>query len=101
MCEAIECIECENNYYLDMNFNIDLNLCKISHKMLSNHNTFAQTHYYSTHYKLNNNTFKCLHQNCGKSYKYKHDLKKHELIHNKSIEYLKCFWPKCQFKTIF
>ena len=35
LCEAIEC---ENNDYLDLNFNIDLNLCKISHKMLSNHN---------------------------------------------------------------
>ena len=36
LCEAIEC---QINCYLDMNFTIDLNLCKISHKMLSNHNT--------------------------------------------------------------
>ena len=36
LCEAIEC---ENNDYFDMNFTIDLNLCKISDKMLSNHNT--------------------------------------------------------------
>ena len=36
LCEAIEC---QINSYLDMNFTIDLNLCKISHKMLSNHNT--------------------------------------------------------------
>src|ERR1700728_412729 len=46
LCEAIEC---ENNDYLDLNFNIDLNLCKISDKMLSNHNTRHETKYYSTH----------------------------------------------------
>src|SRR5579871_1210801 len=63
LCEAIECIECENNDYLDLNFNIDLNLCKISDKMLSNHNTTHLRAYYSTHCLLMYNTFKCLHQN--------------------------------------
>ena len=32
-------IECENNDYLWHSLTIDLNLCKISDKMLSNHNT--------------------------------------------------------------
>src|ERR1700685_1624537 len=77
LCEAIEC---ENNDYLDMNFNIDLNLCKISHKMLSNHNllTTKITKYYSTHSQQN--TFKCLLKNCGKSYTNKKSLNNHKII---------------------
>jgi len=94
LCEAIEC---ENNDYLDMNLNIGLNLCKISDKMLSNHLTRHLRAYYSTH--CDSKPFKCLFQNCFKQFKSKSGLNTHKLIHNKSVEYLSCFWPKCQFKT--
>src|ERR1700691_1620245 len=61
LCEAIEC---ENNDYLDFNANIDLNLCKISHKMIYNHNTRHHTKYYSTINTIK--PFYCLMKNCGK-----------------------------------
>src|ERR1700712_69958 len=51
-------IECENNYYLDLNF--DLKICKISDKTVSNNKS---------------------EQSVG------------------SIQYFKCFWPKCRFNT--
>ncbi|CAG2174365.1 unnamed protein product [Oppiella nova] len=60
LCEGIEC---ENAVNLSMNCNsIDLNSCKISDKMLSNHNTI---------HTLNTTTakqFKCPIDDCDKSY---------------------------------
>jgi len=47
-------IECENNDYLWHSLTIDLNLCKISDKMLSNHNTTHTLNtYLSTAFGLN------------------------------------------------
>ena len=70
LCEGIEC---ENAVNLSMNCNsIDLNSCKISDKMLSNHNTINTLNTY--HY------FHCFWPKCQFKTQYKNNLTKHQLI---------------------
>ena len=74
-----ETIECENNDYFDMNFTIDLIECKISDKLLSNHNTYITK-------------FKYYFTNCTIIYKYI------QLIRHKNIIQKICFqWMPPKF----
>ena len=81
LCEAIEC---QINCYLDMNFTIDLNLCKISHKMLSNHNTINTLNTY----------YRCFWPKCLYKTSIKTNLISHQLIHS-SIKQFKCDFNNC------
>src|SRR5882757_9207951 len=77
-------IECENNDYLWHSLTIDLNLCKISDKMLSNHNT---THTLNTY--LN-----CFWPKCQYKAKSKSELIRHQLKHS-NINQFKCENHNC------
>src|SRR5882757_2104236 len=70
-------IECENNDYLWHSLTIDLNLCKISDKMLSNHNT---THTLNTY--LN-----CFWSKCRFKTSQKVNLIRHQLRHLSESQY--------------
>ena len=71
LCEGIEC---ENAVNLSMNCNsIDLNSCKISDKMLSNHNTINTLNTY--HY------FHCFWPKCHYKTRHRGHLATHKLIH--------------------
>src|SRR5882757_6341603 len=77
-------IECENNDYLWHSLTIDLNLCKISDKMLSNHNT---THTLNTY--LN-----CFWPKCPFKTQYKSELIIHQFKHS-VIRRFKCDFYNC------
>ena len=71
LCEGIEC---ENAVNLSMNCNsIDLNSCKISDKMLSNHNTINTLNTY--HY------FHCFWPKCHFKIHNKYTFTKHQTTH--------------------
>src|ERR1700679_393042 len=74
LCEGIEC---ENAVNLSMNCNsIDLNSCKISDKMLSNHNTINTLNTY--HY------FHCFWPKCHFKTRHESDLTRHQIMHSNS-----------------
>src|ERR1700689_725906 len=78
--------ECENAVNLSMNCNsIDLNSCKISDKMLSNHNTINTLNTY--HY------FHCFWPKCQYKTSYKSQLHKHQSTHSSQKQF------KCDFKN--
>ena len=84
LCEGIEC---ENAVNLSMNCNsIDLNSCKISDKMLSNHNTIntLNTYHISTVFGLNVNI----------KTRYEKHLTNHQIIHT-NIKQFKCDFNNC------
>src|ERR1700733_1788362 len=84
LCEGIEC---ENAVNLSMNCNsIDLNSCKISDKMFSNHKTINTLNTY--HY------FRCFWPKCQFKTKYKHELKSHNAIHSTDKQF-KCDFENC------
>ena len=84
LCEGIEC---ENAVNLSMNCNsIDLNSCKISDKMLSNHNTINTLNTY--HY------FHCFWPKCQFKTSHESKLTKHLLIHSNTKPF-KCDFDNC------
>src|SRR5882672_421305 len=85
LCEGIEC---ENAVNLSMNCNsIDLNSCKISDKMLSNHNTINTLNTY--HY------FRCFWPKCQYKTRLNNDLYRHKLNHLKEQQF-KCNYNNCK-----
>src|ERR1700733_8562904 len=84
LCEGIEC---ENAVNLSMNCNsIDLNSCKISDKMLSNHNTINTLNTY--HY------FHCFWPKCQYKTSTRSYLIEHQLIHL-DVKQFKCDFNNC------
>src|ERR1700743_4004980 len=84
LCEGIEC---ENAVNLSMNCNsIDLNSCKISDKMLSNHNTINTLNTY--HY------FHCFWPKCQYKTTNVGHLSNHQLMHTNVKKY-KCDFNNC------
>ena len=83
LCEGIEC---ENAVNLSMNCNsIDLNSCKISDKMLSNHNTINTLNTY--HY------FHCFWLKCRYKTRNECHFNNHKLIYSNIKQF------KCHLKT--
>src|SRR3984885_15437541 len=86
-----EGIECENAVNLSMNCNsIDLNSCKISDKMLFNHNTINTL-----------NTCHCFWPKCQFNTQLKGNLIAHQLLHS-DIKQFKCDFNNCNkvFKSV-